>query len=62
MVSKFRAMITDVTIVYLPEFLYAMLSYFGPGTPPPFNPIYDLNGDGLINMRDVLLCLANLTA
>jgi hypothetical protein len=55
-------MITDVTIVYLPEFLYAMLSYFGPGTPPPFNPVYDLNGDGLINMRDVLLCLANLTA
>ena len=59
-------MITDVTIVYLPEFLYAMLDYIamanGPGMPPPWNPIYDLNGDGFINVKDVLICLANLAA
>ena len=55
-------MITDVTIVYLPEFLYSMLAYMGPGMPPPWNPIYDLNGDGFINVKDVLICLANLAA
>jgi hypothetical protein len=58
-------MITDVTIVYLPEFLYAMLDYIamanGPGTPPPWNPIYDLNGDGVVNIKDVLICLASLS-
>jgi hypothetical protein len=58
-------MITDVTIVYLPEFLYAMLDYIamanGPGMPPPWNPIYDLNGDGFINVKDVLICLASLS-
>jgi len=58
-------MITDVTITYLPEFLYAMLDYIamanGPGTPPPFNPIYDLNTDGVVNIKDVLICLAGLS-
>ena len=58
-------MITDVTIVYLPEFLYSMLDYMamanGPGMPPPWNSIYDLNGDGFINVKDVLLCLASLS-
>ena len=59
-------MITDVTITYLPQFLYDMLEYMaaanGPGTPPPFNPIYDLNSDGWVNVKDLLLCLANLAA
>ena len=57
-------MITDVTITYLPEFLYGMLDYIamtiGPGTPPPWNPAYDLNGDAVVNIKDVLLCLAGL--
>ena len=37
------------------ELLTGILNYLT-GTPPPFNPIYDLNLDGLINIKDLLIC------
>ena len=37
------------------ELLTGILNYLT-GTPPPWNPIYDLNVDGLINIKDLLLC------
>lgn len=37
------------------ELLTGILNYLT-GTPPPWNPIYDLNADGLINIKDLLIC------
>ena len=34
-----------------------ILQYFG-ATPPPYNPLLDLNKDGWINVLDLLLALA----
>ena len=34
-----------------------ILQYFG-AMPPPYNPIYDLNKDGLISVLDLLLALS----
>jgi hypothetical protein len=52
-------MITDVTIHYTMTHLIGILQYLGE-MPPPWNPIYDLNGDAVINLKDLLLCLAGL--
>ena len=38
------------------ELLLGILQHFA-GTPPPWNPIYDLNADGFIDLKDLLLCL-----
>ena len=38
------------------ELLTGILNYLT-GTPPPWNPIYDLNADGLINIKDLIICL-----
>jgi len=37
--------------------LGCILQYFGE-MPPPYNPLCDLNRDGLITIRDLLLALA----
>lgn len=55
-----------VTIVYTMATLIGILQYLGPGTldpgaiPPVYNPAYDLNADGLINIKDLLICLAGM--
>ena len=55
-----------ITITYTVTFLIGMLQYLGPGTlnpgnmPPAYNPIYDLNNDGLIGVQDLLICLAGM--
>lgn len=41
------------------DFISGMLMYFN-GTPPPYNPIYDLNQDGYITILDLLLYLVKL--
>jgi len=41
------------------EFFNNLLAYFM-GTPPPYNPIYDLNSDGIITVLDLLLYLMKL--
>ena len=37
--------------------LLGVLQYFN-GTPPPYNPVYDLNGDGFITILDLLQYLS----
>lgn len=37
------------------QLLTGILNYLT-GTPPPWNPLYDLNVDGLINIIDLLIC------
>lgn len=48
------------TIHYTVAHLMAILQYLGPGTPPPYNAALDLNADGWITFKDLLLCLAGL--
>jgi len=49
------------TISYTMAHLMALLQYLGPGMPPPYNPTLDLNGDGWINVADLLAMLSNMT-
>ena len=51
----------SVTIHYTMAHLMALLQYLGPGTPPPYNPVLDLNTDGWINIQDLLAMLSNMT-
>jgi len=51
----------SVTTYYTVQHLLGILNYLG-GTPPPYNAAFDLNADGWINVKDLLLCLANLAA
>jgi len=37
--------------------LNGIIQYFG-AMPPPYNLIYDLNRDGLVNVIDLLLALS----
>lgn len=37
-----------------------ILQFLGPGTPPPYNPLCDLNRDGLITVIDLLKALTLL--
>lgn len=41
------------------NFLLDLLAYFN-GTPPPYNPVYDINADGYIDIQDILICLSYL--
>lgn len=56
----------SVTISYTMATLTGILQYLGPGTanpgsiPPIYNPIYDLNNDGWITIKDLLICLAGM--
>lgn len=50
-----------VTIQYTMAHLMALLQYLGPGTPMPYNPTLDLNGDGWITVADLLAMLSNMT-
>ena len=46
-------------ITYTPlDILMGILQWLGPGTPAAYNPVYDLDGSGLITVADLLLCLA----
>lgn len=49
----------SVTIHYTMLHLIGILQYLG-AMPPPYNAALDLNADGWINVKDLLLCLANL--
>jgi hypothetical protein len=49
-----------VTIHYTMQTLMGILQFLGPGTPPPYNAALDLNADGWITFKDLLLCLAGL--
>jgi hypothetical protein len=49
-----------VTIGYTMQTLMGILQFLGPGMPPPYNAALDLNGDGMVNVPDLLLCLAGL--
>jgi hypothetical protein len=50
-----------VTINYTVAHLIALLQYLGPGMPPPYNPMLDVNADGWINVADLLAMLSNMT-
>lgn len=41
------------------DFISGLLAYFN-GTPPPYNPIYDLNNDGWITVLDLMQYLSKL--
>jgi len=49
-------MTTQITVNF--EFLSYLLMYLGPGMPPPYNPLYDLNGSGMITVADLLIALS----
>lgn len=40
--------------------LLQILQYLGPGMPPPYNPLCDINRDGFITVVDFLQALAML--
>ena len=40
--------------------IFGILQFLGPGMPPPYKPVYDLNGDGVITITDLLNALAAL--
>lgn len=37
-----------------------ILQFLGPGVPPPYNPLCDINRDGFITVVDFLQALAML--
>ena len=45
--------------IAMSQTLLGILQYFGE-MPPPYNPVYDMNADGYINIQDVLICLSYL--
>lgn len=46
-------------ITYTPlDILLGILQRLGPGTPAPYNPIYDMDSNGFVTVADLLLCLA----
>jgi hypothetical protein len=45
-------------ITYTPlDILMGILQRLGPGTPAAYNPVYDMDGSGLITVADLLICL-----
>lgn len=50
-----------VTVQYSIAHLIALLQYLGPGIPPEYDPLLDVNADGWITIQDLLLMLANMS-
>lgn len=39
------------------DILLGILQRLGPGTPAPYNPIFDMDSNGIVTVADLLICL-----